>query len=78
MDFIEGLPKSGGSDVILVIVDRFTKVAHFFAISNHYAANGVAQVFFDNIYKLHRLPSSILSDRDKVFTSFFGKNYSTE
>ncbi|XP_071917193.1 uncharacterized protein [Coffea arabica] len=59
MDFIEGLPKSGGSDVILVIVDRFTKVAHFFAISNHYAANGVAQVFFDNIYKLHRVGTQL-------------------
>ena len=71
MDFIEGLPKSEGSNVILVIVDRFTKVAHFFAISNHYTAKGVAQVFFDNIYKLHGLPSSIVTDRDKVFTSIF-------
>lgn len=73
MDFIEGLPSARGKSVIFVVVDRFSKVAHFMAISHPYTAAKVAQVFLDNIYKLHGMPSSIVSDRDPVFTSIFWK-----
>lgn len=71
MDFIEGLPKSEGYNVILVMVDRFTKYAHFIPVKHPYTAVTIAKVVFDNVVKLHGLPKSIVLDRDKVFTSIF-------
>ena len=55
MDFMEGLPKSQGKEVILVVVDRFSKYAHFVAPTHPYTAEVVAQAYLDNIYKLHGL-----------------------
>jgi hypothetical protein len=69
MDFIEGLPKSRGKDVILVVVDRMTKMAHFIALSHPYSVQSVAQAFMENIFKLHGPPISIVTDRDRIFTS---------
>jgi hypothetical protein len=71
MDFITGLPKSKGKDIILVVVDRFTKYGHFIPLSHPFTAAEVAQVFIDNVYKLHGLPLNIITDRDPVFTSQF-------
>ena len=65
MDFIEGLPKSEGYTVILVVVDRFTKYAHFIPIKHPYTAHTIAQSVFDNVVKLHGMPNTIVSDRDK-------------
>lgn len=56
MDFIDGLPKSQGYTVILVVVDRLTKYAHFMAVKHPYTAATIAQLFMDNIVKLHGLP----------------------
>jgi hypothetical protein len=64
MDFIEGLPKVGGKSVILTVVDRFSKYAHFIALGHPYTAHA----FFDNIVRLHGFPASIVSDRDPFFT----------
>ncbi|GJU17803.1 retrotransposable element Tf2 [Tanacetum coccineum] len=71
MDFIDSLPESKGKTGILVVVDRLSKYAHFLAITHPYTARTIAQLFLDNIYKLHGLPSSIISDRDKIFMSLF-------
>jgi galactose-1-phosphate uridylyltransferase len=67
MDFVEGLPKSEGREVIFVVVDRFSKYAHFIAIPHPYTASSVVRVFIDNVYKLHGLPVTIVSDKDAVF-----------
>jgi len=69
LDFIEGLPKSDGHEVILVVVDKFTKYAHFFALKHPYSAITVAKVMYDGVIKLHGMPQTMVSDRDKVFTS---------
>lgn len=47
-DFIEGLPKSMGKEVIWVVVDRLSKYAHFIALSHPYSVETVAQAYFDN------------------------------
>jgi hypothetical protein len=69
MDFVEGFPKVGGRSVVLTVVDRFSKMAHFIPLSHPYTAMTLARAFFDNVVKLHGLPCSIVSDRDPVFTS---------
>jgi hypothetical protein len=69
MDFVEGLPKSGTFDVILVVIDKFSKYGHFLPLSHPYTALTVAQLYFNNIYKIHGLPQAVISDRDRVFTS---------
>jgi len=71
MDFIEGLPLSQGKSVLLVVVDRFLKYAHLLPLAHPYTAVSVARLFFDNIFKLHGLPETIVSDRDVTFTSLF-------
>jgi hypothetical protein len=64
MDFIEGLPSSAGYTVILVIVDRFIKYSHFFPIKHPYSAASIAQVFLDNIVKLHGVSKTIVCDTE--------------
>ena len=71
MDFITGLPKVQGRDCLYVVVDRLTKFAHFFSISSDYSATQVAELFFREVFKLHGLPKTIVSDRDSRFTSAF-------
>ena len=71
MDFIEGLPRSGAANCLLVVVDRFSKFAHFIPLLHPFTAPQVAQAFLDNVYRLHGLPTHIVSDRDRVFTSLF-------
>uniref|UniRef100_A0A1J3DX06 Transposon Tf2-9 polyprotein n=1 Tax=Noccaea caerulescens TaxID=107243 RepID=A0A1J3DX06_NOCCA len=77
MDFIDGLPLSLGKSVIFVVVDRLTKAAHFMALAHPYTAVSVAQLFLDNIFKLHGLPNSIVSDIDAVFLSEFWRELFT-
>jgi hypothetical protein len=73
IDFIEGLPKSEGYNSILVIVDRFSKYSHFLPLKHPFSAKQVAQAILDVVVRLHGMPLSIVSDRDRVFTSNFWK-----
>ena len=74
MDFVEGLPRSGGYNAVLVVVDKLTKYAHFLPLAYPFTAAQVAQVYMDNVFKLHSMPEAIVSDRDTVFTSQFWQN----
>ena len=72
MDFITYLPVSEDFSTVWVIVDRYTKMAHFVPVKNaQKTAEGCAKLFLANVWKLHGLPSDIVSDRDPVFTSTF-------
>ena len=77
MDFAEGFPRVGGKSVVLTVVERFSKYAHFVAVGHPYTATSIARVFFDQIVRLHGLPCSIVSDRDPVFTSKLWKELFT-
>ena len=72
MDFIMGLPKSEGKAVIMVVVDRLTKYAHFCALSDPFKASIVATTFMETVQKLHGTLKIIVSDRDPIFTGNFG------
>ena len=71
MDFIIGLPKSEGKSVIMVVVDRLTKYAHFCALSHPFKESTFAITFMDTIQKLHGNPKVIVSDRDPIFIGNF-------
>jgi hypothetical protein len=73
IDFIEGLPKVKGKSVILMVVDRFSKAAHFLQLGHPYTVTSVLRVFFGTIVKLHDIPSTIVSDHDSVFNGCFWK-----
>jgi hypothetical protein len=69
LDFIEGLPRSNHHDVIFVVIDKFCKYVHFLPLAHPFMTLQVAQVYFNNIYRLHGLPYAIISDRDRIFKS---------
>ena len=71
MDFITVLPKSRNKSVIMVVVDRLSKYAHFYVLQHPFIASTVAQIFMDQVFKLHGMPHSIVSDREPTFTSNF-------
>lgn len=75
MDFVKGLLKSGGKDIIWVIVDRLSKYAYFIALSHPMTVAILAQSFIDQIYRLHSAPANVVSDRDPLFISKFWNEF---
>jgi len=68
-DFITKLPLAQGYDSILVVVDQLTKIVHFIPTMEKTSAKGLARLFRNNIWKLHGLPESIISDRGPQFVA---------
>jgi hypothetical protein len=71
MDFITVLPKSGNKSVIVVVVDHFSKYAHLCALQHLFTTSTVAQIFMDQVFKLHGMPHSIVFYCDPTFISNF-------
>jgi len=67
IDFITKLPVVAEKDVILVVCDRLSKTTHFVATIEGTSVEGLARLFRDNVWKLHRLPESVISDRGPQF-----------
>ena len=67
VDFIIKLPLIAGKDVILVVCNKLSKMTHFVATTEGISAEGLVRLFRDNIWKLHRLPESIVSDKELQF-----------
>ena len=71
MEFIVGLPKAERYTKIGVIVDRFSKMAHFIPLKTEEHIKEHALILLKEIWRLHGLPETIISDRDTRFTSKF-------
>ena len=72
MDFITGLPRSRNQYYsIWVIVDRLTKSAHFLPVRTNYSAEVYAKIYIGEVFRLHRAPVSIISNRGTQFSSQF-------
>ena len=72
MDFVVGLPRTQASfDAIWVIVDQLTKSAHFLSVCAKFSLDRLAELYINEIVRLHGVPVSIVSDRDPRFTSRF-------
>ena len=69
VDFITKLLVSKGHDSILVVCDRFLKMSHFVAMTEKTTVEGLARLFRDNVWKLHGLPESVISDRGLQFAA---------
>jgi hypothetical protein len=74
MDFIIELPISDRCPFLLVILNRFTKMAHFITLKDgEKSATDLVKIFQKEVWRFHGLPSNIVSDRDSTFTSTFWK-----
>ena len=70
-DFITQQPESQGKTQIMVVVDRFTKMAYFIGLHEKATVKDIADTFLPEVWKLHGLPTKIMSDMDARFSSEF-------
>lgn len=78
MDFVTGLPESNGFNAILMVVDRFSKMHHYIACTAGDEGTNTeetAKMLIDNVWKLHGLPKTIISDRGTQFVSLVWKTF---
>ena len=76
MDFIIGLPRNArGFDLVWVIVDRMTKSTHFLLVKTTFGASQYAQLYIDEIIRLHGVPVSIILNQGLQFTSQFWRTF---
>lgn len=73
MDFVTGLPWSEGFDAIWVVVDRLTKQRHLIPCTTNIDSAGLADLFIREVFRLHGLPDTIVSDRGPQFAAGFWK-----
>ena len=64
VDFITKLPLVAGKDVIFMVCDSLSKIAYFVATTEETIAEGLVRLFRDNVWKLHGLPKSVISNRE--------------
>lgn len=72
---MEGLPLSHGKNVLLVVVYRFSKYAHFLPLSHPCTAVSVARLFFDNIFKHHGLQETMSATETRYLLVRFAANF---
>ena len=73
MDFVTGLLSTEGYDTICVIVDRFMKQCHLIPCTTMIDAEGIAELFIKEVFRLHGLPQMVTSDRGHQFVAAFWK-----
>lgn len=75
LDFVTGLPPSQGNTTIVTIIDRFSKSAHFIALPKLPSALETAHILTEHVFRLHGIPSDIVSDRGPQFISQVWKEF---
>ncbi|XP_073719444.1 uncharacterized protein [Misgurnus anguillicaudatus] len=75
IDFVTNLPSSKGNTVVLTIVDRFSKAVHFVPLPKLPTAKETAQVMIEHVFRLHGLPTDVVSDRGPQFISRFWQEF---
>jgi hypothetical protein len=76
IDFITDLPLSEDCDQLWVIIDRFTKMAHFIPLKkDQKTAEHLVRIFAHEIWRFHGIPTDIISDHDSHFTSTEWKQF---
>ncbi|KAL0203584.1 hypothetical protein M9458_001602 [Cirrhinus mrigala] len=75
LDFVTALPPSQGNTVVLTVVDRFSKAAHFIPLPKLPSAKETAVTVVDHVFRLHGLPTDVVSDRGPQFVSKFWQEF---
>lgn len=75
LDFVTALPPSQGKTVVLTVVDRFSKAAHFIPLPKLPSAKETAVAVVDHVFRLHGLPMDVVSDRGPQFVSKFWQEF---
>lgn len=75
MDFVTGLPKSGGNTAVLTVVDCFSKMAHFIALPKLPSAKETALIMLKEVFRIHGFPKAIVLDQGPQFVSRFWREF---